>query len=399
MRSNHSSRVFFFLSAGWGPVVRTLPIANRLVDYGVASSFAIGGTTGPQIRAAGFDLIQLSRPAFTAPVDEVRGWWSPYHFLAFHHLDIDTLIGHVEAYRKAISDGRPAVVVTDINPIAALAAKSLRISHVTISQSLFLPFRKFNSIRWTMPSALPAINKVLSHYDVDLVESVEYLDVGDVTLVPSIPEFDPMQETPPSLHYVGPILGNELIPLPSADRSSFAVPEVFFYPGRPHDAAGSSGQTLLDVGLSALSALDATVTVSTGGNDFHIPKYPGRQLEIVPWRVISPDYKPNLIIHHGGHGACLTAISAGIPSVIIATHAEREYNARNLAALGCGEFVPTDQINVRHVRRAIESVIQNPAYAYECTQWSQTIAARKYGGADQAASIIMRMIDAPFQKA
>ena len=39
-------------------------------------------------------------------------------------------------------------------------------------------------------------------------------------------------------------------------------------------------------------------------------------MEIVPWRVISAKYKPDLIIHHGGHGACLTALSAGIPSVV-----------------------------------------------------------------------------------
>jgi UDP:flavonoid glycosyltransferase YjiC (YdhE family) len=397
MRATHSRRVFFFLSAGWGPVVRTLPIANRLADFGVASSFAIGGTIGSEIRAAGFDMIQLSIPPFNAAAKEAQKWWSPYHFLALHNLDIKPLLGHVEAYRKAILEGRPAVVVTDINPIAALAARSLQIAHVTISQSLFLPFRKLNATRWTIPTALPAINKVLTHYGADPVESTEDLDVGDVTLVPSIPEFDPMQNTPPTLHYVGPILGNGLVPLPSVDRSSMTntVPEVFFYPGRPHDAAGSSGQALLNVGLSALSALDATVTVATGGHDFDIPEYPGRPPEIVPWRVISPAYTPNLIIHHGGHGASLTAISAGIPCAIVPTHAEREYNATNLAALGCGEFVPTDECDVRHVRQAIERVIENPGYADECTRWSQTVAVRKYGGADLAARIIMQMIDAP----
>jgi UDP:flavonoid glycosyltransferase YjiC (YdhE family) len=363
MRSTHSSRVFFFLSAGWGPVVRTLPIANRLASYGIASSFAIGGTIGSQIRTAGFDLIPLRIPTFKATVDQMREWWSPYHFLALHNHDVETLLGHVEAYRKAILDGRPAVVVTDINPVAALAAKSLRIAHVTISQSLFLPFRKFNSITRTMLPALPAINKVLAHYGIDGVESAEYLDVGDATLVPSIPEFDPMQDAPSSIHYVGPILGNQLVPLPSANRSSLTnvVPEVFFYPGRPHDAAGSSGQALLNVGLSALSALGATVTVATGGLDFDIPEYTGQRLEVVPWCVVSPAYKPDLIVHHGGHGACLTAISAGIPAVIVPTHAEREYNARNVAALGCGEFVPMDRNDVRHVRRAIEGVIKNPA--------------------------------------
>ena len=143
MGSTPKNQVFFFLSAGWGPVVRTLPIVSRLVDHGIASSVAIGGTIGPELRAAGFDLIEISFPAFNVRPDRASEWWSPYHFLAYHDLDIDSLLHHVDGYRKAILAGGPAVVVTDINPIAALAARSLQVPHITISQSVFLPGRKF----------------------------------------------------------------------------------------------------------------------------------------------------------------------------------------------------------------------------------------------------------------
>jgi UDP:flavonoid glycosyltransferase YjiC (YdhE family) len=396
MRSTPKNQVFFFLSAGWGPVVRTLPIVSRLVDHGIASSVAIGGTIGPELRAAGFELIEISLPAFKVPADQASEWWSPYHFLAYHDLDIDSLLHHVDGYRRAILVGRPAVVVTDINPVAALAARSLQIPHITISQSIFLPGRKFDSSRWKIPSALSAINKVLAHYCVNPIESTEHLELGDMTLVPSFPEFDPLHNAPPSLHYVGPILGNQLIPLhPSAARPSTAngVPEIFFYPGRPHDGVGPSGQALLNVGLSALSGVDAAVTIATGGFDFDIPEYPSHHVEIVPWRVISAEYKPDLIIHHGGHGACLTALSAGIPSVVVPTHVEREYNASNLAALGCGEFLPIEQADVPRVRRAIESMLHNPSCASKCRQWSETIATREYGGADLAARIILGIFE------
>src|SRR5438067_2730208 len=109
MGSTPKNQVFFFLSAGWGPVVRTLPIVSRLVAHGMASSVAIGGTIGPELRAAGLDLIEISLPAFNVRPDEAGEWWSPYHFLAHHHSDIDSLLHHVEGYRKAISAGRPAV--------------------------------------------------------------------------------------------------------------------------------------------------------------------------------------------------------------------------------------------------------------------------------------------------
>jgi UDP:flavonoid glycosyltransferase YjiC (YdhE family) len=400
MHSTHSARVFFFLSGGWGPLVRTLPIANRLLEFGVASSFAIGGTLGPQIRAAGYDLVALTLPEMSIAAAAAPERWSPYHFLSDHNVETGRLIAQVEAYREAISNGCPAVVITDINPLAALAAKSLRIPHVTISQSLFLPFRKLQSDKWAIPSALPAINKVLAHYGTKLLERAEYLDLGDVTLIPSIPEFDPTQNSPASVHYIGPILGNALIPLAAPDRglSTSGVPEVLFYPGRPRDAVGASGQVLAKAGLSALSALDVTVTVSTGGYHFDVPDSLGRRIEIVPWRTISPGYKPNLIVHHGGHGACLTAITSGIPSAIVPTHAEREYNARNLAALGCGEFVPMGEIAVQSIRRLIENVLGDPVFAGECRRWSRTIAARKYEGADRAACIITHMIAARPQK-
>jgi UDP:flavonoid glycosyltransferase YjiC (YdhE family) len=398
MRQPPASRVFFFLSAGWGPVVRTLPIINRLADCGISSSLAVGGAINQRICMAGFDVIRLDLPTLDAPKELTREWWSPYHSLALPNLNIELLLTQVEVYRKAISDGRPAVVITDINPIAALAARSLHVPHITISQSLFLPCRKLNSSRWTMPPALPAINKVLACYGIDPVESPEHLDVGEITFVPSFHEFDPMEDVPASLHYLGPILGNELIPLaPSAHRapSPDARPNIFFYPGRPHDAAGASGQELLNVGLGALSTVDATVTIATAGYDeFTIPEFSGLELEIVPWRVISAAYRPSLIVHHGGHGACLTAIKAGIPSVVLPTHAEREYNGRNLAALGCGAFVPMEQIDVPHIRRTIESAMETPAFACASTKWSKIIADRKYGGADLAARIISQTIDA-----
>jgi len=398
--STHSARVFFFLSGGWGPLVRTLPIANRLLDFDIASSFAIGGTLGPQIRAAAYDLIPLNLPEVSIAASAAPERWSPYHFLSDHNLETGRLMAHVEAYREAISNGRPAVVITDINPLAALAAKSLRIPHVTISQSLFLPFRKVQSDKWAIPSALPAINKVLAHYGVTLLESAEHLDVGDVTLIPSFPEFDPTQNGPASLHYIGPILGNALIPLAAPDRrlSTSGVPEVLFYPGRPQDAVGASGQALAKAGLPALSALDVTVTVSTGGYHFDVPDCMGGRIEIVPWRIISPGYKPSLILHHGGHGACLTAITSGIPSAIVPTHAEREYNARNLAALGCGGLVATGEIGAENIRRVIENVLGNPVFAGESRRWSRTIAARKYEGADRAAGIITHMIAARSRK-
>jgi UDP:flavonoid glycosyltransferase YjiC (YdhE family) len=383
--------VFFFLSGGWGPLVRTLPIITRLAEHGIASSVSVAGLA-PRLRDAGFDVIEPAVPAFGAPAEAAPGWWSPYHFLVHHGHDIKRIVAHVEAYRKTIQDGKPCVVVTDINPAAALAARSLQAIHFTISQSLFLPFRNLTSSRWRLPAAaLPVINEVLQHYGFAAIQTAEHLDVGDVTFLPSIPEFDPLDDPPSSVQYAGPILGNRLIPFaPSAERPCATRPWILFYPGRPHDAAGRSGQTLFDVGLQALSAVTARVTVATGGHDFAIPQQAQARFEIVPWHVLSSDGKPDLMVHHGGHGSCLTAISAGIPSVVVPTHAEREYNARNLVALGCGEMLLSPEPDALRLREAVENVLETPGYAAKCAQWSRTIAERKYGGPDLVVRMIMQ---------
>ena len=142
----------------------------------------------------------------------------------------------------------------------------------------------------------------------------------------------------------------------------------------------------------ALNPVAAQVTIATGGHDFDVPHSSRHRFEIVPWCVLSPDCKPDLMVHHGGHGACLTAMSAGIPNVIVPTHAEREYNARNLAAMGCGEVLANHGIDAPHLRRAIEKVIETDEFTAKCAQWSRTIAAREYGGPDLVARMIRQMI-------
>ena len=83
MRRTPANRVFFFLSAGWGPVVRTLPIINRLVDYGISSSLAVGGAINQRICKAGFDVIHLTLPALDAPKELARDGGRLIIFLRF----------------------------------------------------------------------------------------------------------------------------------------------------------------------------------------------------------------------------------------------------------------------------------------------------------------------------
>jgi MGT family glycosyltransferase len=102
--------------------------------------------------------------------------------------------------------------------------------------------------------------------------------------------------------------------------------------------------------------------------------------------------RSDLLIHHGGLGSCQTGLVAGTPAVIIPTYAERESNARRVAALGAGVFVPVETIAGRkHVsaedlRAAVKRVLADPSFAANARRMSHVL--RAYGGASQAARLI-----------
>src|SRR5258708_12268580 len=79
--------------------------------------------------------------------------------------------------------------------------------------------------------------------------------------------------------------------------------------------------------------------------------------------------RSDVLIHHGGYGSCQTGLCMGKPAVIIPTYAERESNARRIAALGAGAMVPVEhdrgkkQVCVEALRAAIRRVLTDPSIA------------------------------------
>jgi UDP:flavonoid glycosyltransferase YjiC (YdhE family) len=103
--------------------------------------------------------------------------------------------------------------------------------------------------------------------------------------------------------------------------------------------------------------------------------------------------KSDLLVHHGGHGSCMTGLSAGTPAVIIPTYSERESNARRVAALGAGDIVlPTEtahgekHLSVEELRRKVRGVLSEPSFRVSAGRIARSI--RTYGGASEAARLI-----------
>ncbi len=153
---------------------------------------------------------------------------------------------------------------------------------------------------------------------------------------------------------------------------------------------------VLQACVAALAGENVQVVLTTGyhplpkealplpANFRHEPYLPG----------LAMAERSDLLIHRGGYGSCQTGLVTGTPAVIIPTYAERESNARRIAALGAGAFVPAQNVSgkkhvrVEELRATVRRVLTDPSFTDNAGRMSEKMQA--YGGASQAAHLIER---------
>jgi UDP:flavonoid glycosyltransferase YjiC (YdhE family) len=87
----------------------------------------------------------------------------------------------------------------------------------------------------------------------------------------------------------------------------------------------------------------------------------------------------------------MAAIQAGVPSLVIPTFQEREFNARQLHALGLGDFITPEELTAERLAREVAAAVEDgAAIRANLRRWQETLAARRYGG----AALAVREIEA-----
>jgi UDP:flavonoid glycosyltransferase YjiC (YdhE family) len=313
----------------------------------------------------------------------------------------------VEAMVALVEESGADVVVDFCNPFACIAARVAGRPLIGVLQADMHPASK-GFIWWRdppadLPTAVPAMNGVLAEYGLDPVTKVDELLVGDMTLMVGIPETDPLPETA-EVTYVGPILWQKAgSSLPDwatdlrADR-----PVIWTYSGNPRYTSflpsPVDSAVVLEACVDALGDSDARgaqVVLTTGhhalpkgllplpDNFIYTPFVPG----------LAMAERSDLLIHHGGYGSCQTGLYTGTPAVMIPTYAERESNARRVAAVGAGQVVlPTGKgwrkkrVDASELRAKVEQVLADPSYTANAKRTGERL--RAYGGAAEAARLI-----------
>lgn len=337
--------------------------------------------------------------------------WNIDHFMSiFGMWNEDFIRFNVDALVTLIGDYAPDAIVDFLNPFACIAA---RVSHkplISVIQADMHP-QSQGLIWWKKPphelppSPVPATNRALAGYNLAPIEKMGDLVIGDMTLVPGIPETDPLPETA-DVTYIGPVLWQDRqAPLPDWIHAlGKAEPVIWLYPGNVQYVKGSrtfgDSAVVLEACIEALGNQAVQVVLTTGHHelpDRFVPLPDNFRHELyLPGLAMAE--RSDLLIHHGGYGSCQTGLYTGTPALIIPTYSERESNARRVAAVGAGDYVvPSSDpagkkkwISAQEVRAKVFDILADDSFAANTKKLSQRM--RSYGGSCEAAGMIARFI-------
>jgi UDP:flavonoid glycosyltransferase YjiC (YdhE family) len=392
--------IFFGLSGGMGPVLRCLPIADQFRLGGADVRFSIYDSFSKEvIMNQGYTYIEDDDPTTPSPdlvVQSNRIFYNLDHYFAQAGL-LDYTFAQAWIYSRIrmLKRIKASLVVTDMSPHTVIAAQFLGIPIVSITQSCFHPDGE-RVYAWgepprNLPKVTPVINKILQELKLPVIDKMERLNSGDIDLIPSIPELDPVSSD--TAAYIGP-LGSESITNDTVDLEvSSNKPIILVNPGRLYDSAGNSGERLVQRVLEAFRNRDVEVLIAVQGKlPWKWNRSKSKSIRFIPEYSRKLLERCNLFIHHGGHGSCLSAIIKGIPSLVIPTHTEREYNARKICKLGVAEYMLPDTFTPEHLYQMSRYIISDD-YTKRAGEWCTKIKSRNYGGAQLAFTQSVRLLN------
>jgi len=203
---------------------------------------------------------------------------------------------------------------------------------------------------------------------------------------------------------MGPMFGTTMrAPLPAwVDDFAGDGPLVWVYCGNPRYqglAGPADSIVVLRAAYDMLSDEDVRVIVAAGhqGKPEELPPPPAnfRETDFLPGLTLAR--RCDLIVHHGGHGSCMTGAFAGTPAVIVPTYSERESNARRLAGLGVAELhIPvvddTGEKRIDHAAFAetVRAMLADSSYRTRAEALSQRIG--EYPGPEKIAERVEALL-------
>jgi UDP:flavonoid glycosyltransferase YjiC (YdhE family) len=416
-------RALFFpsyLGGGFGHAARCLVLADAWRQAGHHAEFALNGPHFARVRDAGFTTHALTSMRLPAPSQHQPAFFF-VSGLAFQFVrdgfDSPRAVEHAVREGMAVCRARkPDVLIADYWPVARLVAHACGLPLVQIVESFSHP-QGLPLIWWESPppglvepDVRPITNPVLRRYGLPEIEQAEELSWGDLMLVPSISEIDPLLVNDAHTHYVGALVRTtrEDIPAWMANLDP-NHPVIYVSVGGAASSAGG-----VDFFRTVAAAFDQScfqVVISTGGS------LPVDAIGRMPDNVRVAQWVPgaamldrcDLVVFHGGYTR-MEILMRGLSSVVIPFQSEQESYGRRMQAAGAAMVVPysSAEWQIRRIRwagqnvtivyrpqadlkpailrQAVERALDDPAYR----RMAQVLQARlaEAGGAVRAVQLI-----------
>ncbi len=273
----------------------------------------------------------------------------------------------IEDLRPLLDDVTPDLVIYDETDVGAAAAAHLGgVPAVAHSLGRQLP----DVIRHAV---LERLQGVLRETDRDaapgdLFAANPYLDICPPTLQ------DPAASEPGErilLRPVAPIEPDDVVPdwILAARSRPLAYLTLGTYVSAHVDSLRAAA-----AGLGTL-AIDTLVTVGPDGDRSALGSLPAsvRVERFVPQGVLLPHV--DVVAHHGGSGTMLSALSLGLPQLLLPHGADQFMNAQAIVGCGAGIRLLPEEITRQAVAEAVQRLLEEPGYRRAAGRLADEIAA------------------------
>lgn len=260
----------------------------------------------------------------------------------------DIVRSKIKRYVELLDDLQPDLAVGDTNLIIGSAAKLTGVPCVQLVRKGFHP-QDPRLIWWEdtglpieAPPVVPMLNEALDTFSLPQIETSEQLLTGNMYLIPSLPELEPVNELDKTF-YIGPLIRRREMPVNSTLKNPVDRPRIYMTIG---GGAGTVGnQRFFRTIQKAFADTNVQVEVSTTKRFWSdkLKKAP-QNIHFAPWvdgwQTIN---QSDLVVFHGGYGTMMETVVAGVPSIVIPFHSEQESNGRRLQEQGCAVVLPCSQ--------------------------------------------------------
>ena len=420
-------RVLFFpsyLGSGFGHVGRCLALVGELAARGWVVAFALSGPHLARVRAVGYPVYEPKKPFRPRPETREGPAFTIFSDMNFQLVrdgfrNPRVVRATVEEGLRFVDRFRPDVLVGDTWPLTSVLGRRAGLPVVQIIKSIVHPAQP-NLIWWEQPPAglvspdpRPVFNPVLRRWGLPEITRAEDLLTGDLLLMPSIPELDPLPPGLPDTHYVGALIataGSSAQEPPWFTDLDASRPLLYVTIGGGAGPVGSRRFFALVAEAFADSAWQVIVSTGTRFSPANLPT-PPPNVRFEPWvpglAVIA---RSDVVMFHGGYGTTMECVHCGVPSVVVPFHSEQESNGRRLEASGAGlvllpssapprpvpgrwaggRFVtlvrPSSDLTALRLRQAVEEVWSQATYRQNAERLRDELAC--YSGPAQAAELI-----------